>query len=221
MILCTLSKMMEQYGFTQSYISRETNITRPTLLALIKNENKIIKYETIDALCKFFNINMGELLIYSPIDIKLLSIETDNTEHINFINVKYLINNNIYNFNWKSIRVKKTMSNDKKSFINQLEIILKCDIKLDDYENLLSIGFSKAFFNLYNELIGLKEKIKQEISKSYMYKDIIDSYNLNISITFVNNEVFEDICNNISYLPSDNLNELKNKINNVLKNRNF
>lgn len=57
MILCTLKNYMKLFGATQSQISEQTGITRPTLLSLIRNENKNIKYDTIDELCNFLVFN--------------------------------------------------------------------------------------------------------------------------------------------------------------------
>lgn len=57
MILCTLKNYMKLFGATQSQISEKTGITRPTLLSLIRNDNKNIKYDTIDELCNFLVFN--------------------------------------------------------------------------------------------------------------------------------------------------------------------
>lgn len=38
MILCTLSKYMDMFGVNQSKLSKETGITRPTIVSLLKNE---------------------------------------------------------------------------------------------------------------------------------------------------------------------------------------
>ena len=56
MIFNTLKILMNDYGITQTKISEETNITRPTLLSLIRNENKSIRYDVIESICKLFNI---------------------------------------------------------------------------------------------------------------------------------------------------------------------
>ncbi len=74
MIICTLNKLMEENDKTQSEIANATGITRPTLLSLIRNDNQSIRYETINQLCKYFDIDMSELLVYSPVDVKLKKI---------------------------------------------------------------------------------------------------------------------------------------------------
>ena len=51
MIFNTLKILMNDYGITQTKISEQTNITRPTLLSLIRNENKSIRYDVIENIC--------------------------------------------------------------------------------------------------------------------------------------------------------------------------
>src|SRR5699024_5461595 len=70
MIFCTLSALMEDYGVTQTKLSEATGITRPTLVQLMKNENQNIKYDTIDKLCNYFNIEMNDLIKRSKYDIQ-------------------------------------------------------------------------------------------------------------------------------------------------------
>ncbi|WP_158263926.1 helix-turn-helix domain-containing protein, partial [Staphylococcus simulans] len=65
---------MKEKDVNQSRIVEETGITRPTLLTLIRNTNQSIRYETVNQLCNFFNIDMCELLVYSPVEVKLKEI---------------------------------------------------------------------------------------------------------------------------------------------------
>ena len=103
-----IKNYMKLFGATQSQISEQTGITRPTLLSLIRNENKNIKYDTIDELCNFFGIQLKDLLIYSPVKIKQKSfnIKTiiEEYEHINEswktygVSITYEINNEDFIF---------------------------------------------------------------------------------------------------------------------------
>src|SRR5699024_827507 len=70
MIFCTLKSLMEDYGVTQTRLSEATGITRPTLVQLMKNENQNIKYDTIDRLCDYFNIDMDDLIKRSKYEIR-------------------------------------------------------------------------------------------------------------------------------------------------------
>ena len=55
---------MKEHRITQTKLAEETNITRPTLLSLIKNENKSIKYDVIEGICKLFNVEMKDFIIF-------------------------------------------------------------------------------------------------------------------------------------------------------------
>ncbi|MBJ6211210.1 helix-turn-helix transcriptional regulator, partial [Staphylococcus aureus] len=81
MIFNTLKILMNDYGITQTKISEETNITRPTLLSLIRNENKSIRYDVIESICKLFNIKMSDFLIFSKLDVKLGKIEMYSVDY--------------------------------------------------------------------------------------------------------------------------------------------
>ena len=88
MILCTLKDLLEQNNKTQSEVSATTGITRPTLLSLIRNDNQSIKYETINKLCSYFNIDMSELLIYSPVEVELKEILIEEFPFSIYINLE-------------------------------------------------------------------------------------------------------------------------------------
>ena len=60
MIFNTLKILMKDYKITQTKLAEQTNITRPTLLSLIRNDNKSIRYDVIEGICKLFNIEMND-----------------------------------------------------------------------------------------------------------------------------------------------------------------
>jgi putative transcriptional regulator len=47
-------------------LSRETGVSAPALGRLYDGTNIRIDYSTIEALCKFFDCTIGELLVYVP-----------------------------------------------------------------------------------------------------------------------------------------------------------
>ena len=49
-----------------SQLEKETGITRKTLTKLYDGDGKGIEYTTLNALCTFFNCNVGELLEFVP-----------------------------------------------------------------------------------------------------------------------------------------------------------
>lgn len=232
MIICTLKKYMELFEVNQSHLSLETGITRPTLLSLIKNENKNIKYENIDALCNFFGIGLSDLLLYSPVSIKyLLSkwkvVETkfsqDDEDDIHFKEDKHLL---MYSIN----EVKYTFeSNPDKVAIDQLKegvnneplyMFYTCSIEKDDYEDLLRIGFNKEFFDYYNELTDMKKRILSSLNNRFNTQ--LDDHSLIVEITFyiTNSPDIEEIKHDISFLPTDDLSKLEKEIRVLLNKEN-
>ncbi|MBN6755890.1 helix-turn-helix domain-containing protein [Staphylococcus saprophyticus] len=63
MIKCTLKDLIERHEVTQTDIANTTGITRPTLLALMRNDAQGIKFSTLEKLCDYFNIEISELLV--------------------------------------------------------------------------------------------------------------------------------------------------------------
>ncbi|MBG3872117.1 helix-turn-helix domain-containing protein [Staphylococcus epidermidis] len=223
MILCTLKNYMKLFGATQSQISEQTGITRPTLLSLIRNENKNIKYDTIDELCNFFGIQLKDLLIYSPVKIKQKSfnIKTiiEEYEHINEswktygVSITYEINNEDFIFEGSIDPIDLKTFKNKKFENGTLYLNCNCFIEKDNYENLLKAGFSKEFFDLYNDLNQIKNKIVDKLP----FELDSDLLIFNIFFNVRNAPSLEEYKEELQFLPTDSLVDLKNEIERYLK----
>ncbi|MCG2501513.1 helix-turn-helix transcriptional regulator [Staphylococcus epidermidis] len=223
MILCTLKNYMKLFGATQSQISEQTGITRPTLLSLIRNENKNIKYDTIDELCNFFGIQLKDLLIYSPVKIKQKSfnIKTiiEEYEHINEswktygVSIAYEINNEDFVFEGSIDPIDLKTFKNKKFENGTLYLNCNCFIEKDNYENLLKAGFSKEFFDLYNDLNQIKNKIVDKLP----FELDSDLLIFNIFFNVKNAPSLEEYKEELQFLPTDSLVDLKNEIEKYLK----
>ena len=223
MILCTLKNYMKLFGATQSQISEQTGITRPTLLSLIRNENKNIKYDTIDELCNFFGIQLKDLLIYSPVKIKQKSfnIKTiiEEYEHINEswktygVSITYEINNEDFIFEGSIGPIDLKTFKNKKFENGTLYLNCNCFIEKDNYENLLKAGFSKEFFDLYNDLNQIKNKIVDKLP----FELDSDLLIFNIFFNVRNAPSLEEYKEELQFLPTDSLIDLKNEIERYLK----
>lgn len=223
MILCTLKNYMKLFGATQSQISEQTGITRPTLLSLIRNENKNIKYDTIDELCNFFGIQLKDLLIYSPVKIKQKSfnIKTiiEEYEHINEswktygVSITYEINNEDFIFEGSIDPINLKTFKNKKFENGTLYLNCNCFIEKDNYENLLKAGFSKEFFDLYNDLNQIKNKIVDKLP----FELDSDLLIFNIFFNVRNAPSLEEYKEELQFLPTDSLIDLKNEIERYLK----
>lgn len=170
MIFNTLKILMNDYGITQTKISEETNITRPTLLSLIRNENKSIRYDVIESICKLFNIKMSDFLIFSKLDIRLgkiemYSVEYHDTEDL-VIENDVFINNKRYIFSHDIKNIKEPMQ-------DHYEVILNAYLKSEEYYYFVENNLE----NTLTTLIKLKsdyEKIKDDIFL-YLNKEIFNS----------------------------------------------
>ncbi len=69
MLYCNLSGLMAAKRVTISDVSRDTNISRTTLTNLYYNSFKGIQNDTLDTLCKYFNVTVDKLLVFSRYDV--------------------------------------------------------------------------------------------------------------------------------------------------------
>ncbi|UXU49811.1 helix-turn-helix domain-containing protein [Staphylococcus arlettae] len=172
MIICTLNKLMEVNDKTQSEVASKTGITRPTLLSLIRNDNQSIRYETINQLCKFFDVDMSELLVYSPVEVKLKNVLLEDvpmttdfevTEENSSVAVSLIYDINgielEFDTNLSVTKTSNSLKNSGKFFFNSL-------IYEDELNALESKGFKHNFVKIYNNSIDLESVIKEKLSEA-------------------------------------------------------
>ena len=61
MIKCHLSRLMGERKLKISDVARDTGLHRNTITLLYQETATRVDLEAIDALCKFFNVGVGEL----------------------------------------------------------------------------------------------------------------------------------------------------------------
>jgi putative transcriptional regulator len=67
MIVCKLAEIMARHkDRNMAALARRTGLNRATIKALYEDTFKQIDRDTIDAICKEYNITPGELLVYIP-----------------------------------------------------------------------------------------------------------------------------------------------------------
>lgn len=172
MILCTLNKLMEENDKTQSEIATITGITRPTLLSLIRNDNQSIRYETINQLCNFFDIDMSELLVYSPVNVQLKEVLLEeipmktkfkSTEENSSVAISLIYDIDgielEFDTNLKVSKTNNTIKNSGKFFFNSL-------IYEDELQTLENKGFKMDFVKTYNNSIDIENVIKEKLEKA-------------------------------------------------------
>lgn len=234
MIICTLKKLMEENDKTQSEVATTTGITRPTLLSLIRNDNQSIRYETINQLCKYFNIDMSELLVYSPVEMKLKKVliegvpislkyeltEEDSSFSISLIyeidGIEFEFDTNLY-----VTDTDNTLKNSNRFFLHS--------VVYEDIFNTLEVkGFKKEFILTYNDSIDIEDVIKKELKNSNLDTNFyIKSTDVELQQLQRENKVFDDLVEELKALvdsiPFENeekekmfkkINDIKNKNNN-------
>ncbi|EQA7701685.1 helix-turn-helix domain-containing protein [Staphylococcus pseudintermedius] len=212
MIVCRLSKLMKDNNKTQSEISSKTGITRPTLLSLIRNDNQSIKYETIDKLCNFFDIDMSELLVYSPVPVKLKDIRIDKiplslSGEINMDQSSFIVSL-IYEIDGKSFEFDTNLQVTQKD--NNLrysgKLFFSSLLYNDEWKILKNKHFNKDFLKVYNESINFEELIKSKLHENNLNTDFkIKTYNIDIATMERSKkstqELFNDLEKTLQNLP--------------------
>lgn len=68
MIETQLHVLMGKKRVKISDVYRETGVSRSTLTKMWKGETNMIKFETLDVLCKYFNCEVGDFIKLVPDD---------------------------------------------------------------------------------------------------------------------------------------------------------
>lgn len=66
MIKCNLVLLLAERQLKVADVVRQTGISKTTLHKIYKDESTQIDFETIDKLCDFLGITMGEIFEYVP-----------------------------------------------------------------------------------------------------------------------------------------------------------
>ncbi|WP_419790862.1 helix-turn-helix transcriptional regulator [Staphylococcus chromogenes] len=208
MILCRLNKLIKENNITQSEIAEQTGITRPTLLSLIRNDNKSIKYETIEKLCQYFQINMDKFLIYYPHDIQLSSFNIIRASKEIYITIEF-------KFNGELLIFSEAISKEDIEFLNRFN-----RIDLFAYINKSTLNDLKAFnaVCIFNDLMHMhKDFYDFQRDLFYEFNGKGASYDKTpYQITLVplekQDSPFENVMNNLDKLSANEKNVILNKL---------
>lgn len=171
MIFCTLNKLLKDNGITQTKIAEKTGISRPTLLSLLRNDNQSIRYETIEELCNYFDINMNQLLIHSKFKIEYeetkiyedtsIAIQTDGELARFTVITSFLINGQQCNFE-NDVIINNLDISETLNINGGKNLELTCSLTSD---NLLvskkdnSLLIEKDIFELFINVFEIDKKI--------------------------------------------------------------
>jgi putative transcriptional regulator len=59
-----LSELLAKHGKTRYWLAQETGLTPQTISKLFKTQTKKIEFATMDAICKAFDCQPSEFLVY-------------------------------------------------------------------------------------------------------------------------------------------------------------
>lgn len=64
MIEIRLAELLEKRGKSQYWLANETGLKQQTIAKLFKRQSKKIDFETMNAICKAFECQLSEFLVY-------------------------------------------------------------------------------------------------------------------------------------------------------------
>jgi len=207
MIICTLNKLMEKADKTQSEVASKTGITRPTLLSLIRNDNQSIRYETINQLCKFFDVDMSELLVYSPVNVELKEVLVEKVPfsinyEISKMNLSYSVSL-IYKIDGTEFEFDTNLNviDTDNSLKNSGKLFFSSTIYEDEWKKLSAKKFDENFMKTYNDAINFENEIKQKLKEYGLNTDFqIKHYDVEIHTMKRDNKSKEELLNEIESL---------------------
>ena len=182
MIYCNLAGLMANKKVNISEVSRKTHISRTTLTSLYYNSFKGIQTDTANTLCKYFNVGMDKLFLFSKYDIKIhmylegsvwpyqnewtqlmVTFEIDN----GVSQLSYDFYANCYFGNWDP------KDDETEENIVCCNVSFECFIDIDDEELSKKNNALKEFFSLLSDEIracvinNLETKAKEEINSAF------------------------------------------------------
>ncbi|WWU64684.1 helix-turn-helix transcriptional regulator [Clostridium baratii] len=130
MIRCNLAVLLAERNLKITTVSKDTGISRTTLTSLSNNYSQGIQFETINTLCDYLKITPNQLINYIPIDIRLVSSETNTLKKYASLNDNELsiILCFVTSYNNKSKRcrvpTKCYLNFDLEEEVNSIDIVL-------------------------------------------------------------------------------------------------
>ncbi|HDU1442640.1 TPA: helix-turn-helix transcriptional regulator, partial [Staphylococcus pseudintermedius] len=89
MIKNKLSELLSERGLKTSRVAKDVGIARSSLTSMIYNDNEMLRYDSIDKLCRYLNITPTDFFEFVPMDIDMVA---ENTFQIlNFVSTDNLM----------------------------------------------------------------------------------------------------------------------------------
>ncbi|QPS99846.1 helix-turn-helix transcriptional regulator [Staphylococcus equorum] len=193
MIRNRLSELLSERGLKISRVSKEVSIARSSLTSMVQNDSEMIRYDAIDKLCSFLNINPGDFFEYNPLELDYSFDEDPIVDYeINYeFETKLVLKKFVFDF-----LVDTNIENKKNTF--------DLEVSFNGFRNE-----SYFIFKITNEekLIDLQGLIKQLSPglRNILYKRLQKNIH-NYVVTSLLNDIAND---SILTIPKNDLIRLK------------
>ena len=186
MIYSKLSNLMKRKRLTITKLANDTGISRTTLTSLFHNTGNGIQFDTLNVLCKYFNISINELLVFVPytVEIKLEDIGEDSfistDDYSECMNKGRIIFTNVGGNEQASYSFTSLIT----VLDNADDVTIECDIDEDNifaYQEFIA-HFSSEVYDIIMEI--MMERIEETIQKKL--SDINNDWHYYNYNTFLN-----------------------------------
>lgn len=182
MIFCNLSILLAERKLKISKVSSDTGISRTTLTSLSFNHWQGVRLETMDSLCKYLGVSVGDIFKFLPFDIKCVGCDYDkNTKSADVI-FECVLNNfkgechcfaevNIHDYQ-KSVNMcvyldeydadtqeEERENNALRTIFKSLPVSIINDLKNDIADDLIDSILSNTTVECDGEIYGYPEDL--------------------------------------------------------------
>lgn len=157
MIKNRLSVLLAERGLRITRVAKDTGISRNTLTATSQNDTEMIRLETINTLCKYFNITPSDFFEYRPIDLEF-------TLMINEMIFDY--DNNEKRFIFRQMDADLFLDIKDPQRVKTVSLTCELDLEATQYDLLSVIGKRTFTLNVDFE----EDEVKYQIEKEYLSK---------------------------------------------------
>lgn len=178
MIKIKLKEIMRHKGLSITEVSNDTGISRSTLTPLVNNPETVkgMKFETIDKLCSYFDIDLQDLLEFTHEELKnkVTNVwSSKNTDDDSIFGLIELKRSNIHNekFGYISFYLKKHveittgLTTDLDELV-EVDGSYKCSFEIMNSDEILSLNTKIGAFDLLGQIQSVDQtEFKRTIEK--------------------------------------------------------
>lgn len=189
MIYSKLSNLMKEKRLTITQLANDTGISRTTLTSLFHNTGNGIQFDTLNVLCKYFNISINELLVFVPYTVEIELEDIGEDSFLSYDGCSECTNKGRIVFT--NVRGNKDSSYSFTSSITVLDktddVTIECDIDEEElfYYQRFIAHFSSEVYDIITEM--MIESIEKTVLKKLSdINNDWDCYDYNTFLNYFN-----------------------------------